>query len=421
MMAAVTPIHEVVRPSTATPGRPEPASAGRGRGDPANGAVAPGPTTRWTSPPPRACAARRRCPATSRSAIGRCCSRCSPTARAGSPGAGDGADVRSTAGHRRGAGRDGRARPRGRRPGRLPGRVAGRRRRCSEPTGILDCGNSGTTTRLVAGRARRPAAVRRPRRRRLAPAAADGPRRGAAAAMGAQFEGRDGGTLPAARRSPAAPAHADPLRDPGPQRPGEVRDPAGRPRGRGRDGRSARRSRRATTRSGCSGPAASPSRSATRTGGTSSRLRGPATVRPLDRRTSRPIRRRAAFWLVAGAIHPDAEFALEGVSANPTRRAIIDLLRRMGADIEEQPVPGRDGAGGEEPLADLVVRSSRLRADRGHRRRGRRRRSTRSRSCAWRRPSPRDGPGSSARASSGTRSPTGSRASRPGSARSAHG
>ncbi len=69
----------------------------------------------------------------------------------------------------------------------------------------------------------------------------------------------------------------------------------------------------------------------------------------------------AAFWLVAAAIHPDAELHLDGVSTNPTRRAIIDILRRMGADIEERdrPVPG--GPDGE-PLADLVVRSSDLRA-----------------------------------------------------------
>ncbi len=79
----------------------------------------------------------------------------------------------------------------------------------------------------------------------------------------------------------------------------------------------------------------------------------------------------AAFWLVAGAIHPDAELVLEAVGINPTRRAIIDLLRRMGASIDERPIPGALTAGpagagpsGDvgEPLADLVVRSSALRA-----------------------------------------------------------
>jgi 3-phosphoshikimate 1-carboxyvinyltransferase len=71
----------------------------------------------------------------------------------------------------------------------------------------------------------------------------------------------------------------------------------------------------------------------------------------------------AAFWLVAGAIHPDAELRLTGVGVNPTRRAVIDILRSMGADIDQEPTAARaadDGVG--EPTADLVVRSSRLHA-----------------------------------------------------------
>jgi 3-phosphoshikimate 1-carboxyvinyltransferase len=72
----------------------------------------------------------------------------------------------------------------------------------------------------------------------------------------------------------------------------------------------------------------------------------------------------AAFWLVAGAIHRDAELILPAVGINPTRRAIIDLLRRMGASIEEQPLGARASESAEagEPLADLVVRSSDLQA-----------------------------------------------------------
>lgn len=73
----------------------------------------------------------------------------------------------------------------------------------------------------------------------------------------------------------------------------------------------------------------------------------------------------AAFWLVAGAIHPDAELTLRLVGTNPTRRAIVDLLRRMGARIDEV-APGGSGALGDdgvgEPLADLTVRSSALEA-----------------------------------------------------------
>jgi 3-phosphoshikimate 1-carboxyvinyltransferase len=71
----------------------------------------------------------------------------------------------------------------------------------------------------------------------------------------------------------------------------------------------------------------------------------------------------AAFWLVASAIHPDAEMTLRAVGVNPTRRAAIDLLVRMGAQITETPVGdvAADSDAGE-PLADLTVRSSELRA-----------------------------------------------------------
>ena len=69
----------------------------------------------------------------------------------------------------------------------------------------------------------------------------------------------------------------------------------------------------------------------------------------------------AAFWLVGAAIHPDAELTLRGVGVNPTRRAVIDLLRGMGAEIDERPLTEAvEGVG--EPVADVTVRSSRLRA-----------------------------------------------------------
>ena len=131
----------------------------------------------------------------------------------------------------------------------------------------------------------------------------------------------------------------------------------------------------------------------------------------------------AAFWLVAGAIHPDAELTLRDVGVNPTRRAVIDLLRSMGADIEERP-PTRpaadDGVG--EPMADLVVRSSRAPRRSTSARPTWPRRSTRSRSCASPRPLA-DGHdhASAAPASCATRNRTGSPGSRPACARSARG
>ena len=70
----------------------------------------------------------------------------------------------------------------------------------------------------------------------------------------------------------------------------------------------------------------------------------------------------AAFWLVAGAIHPDAELTLRSVGVNPTRRAVLELLGRMGARIDEFGVGDGPDDGVGEPVADLTVRSSQLEA-----------------------------------------------------------
>lgn len=88
-------------------------------------------------------------------------------------------------------------------------------------------------------------------------------------------------------------------------------------------------------------------------------VEGGLPVRAIDERVPGDVSA-AAFWLVAGAIHPDAELTLRGVGVNPTRRAVVDILRAMGARIDEGPDRPDDGVG--EPLADLVVRSSELRA-----------------------------------------------------------
>ena len=68
----------------------------------------------------------------------------------------------------------------------------------------------------------------------------------------------------------------------------------------------------------------------------------------------------AAFWLVAAAIHPDAEIVVRGVGVNPGRTGILEALRAMGADVEVTLRGERAG----EPVADLVARSSVLRATR---------------------------------------------------------
>src|SRR6185369_14638360 len=95
-------------------------------------------------------------------------------------------------------------------------------------------------------------------------------------------------------------------------------------------------------------------------GGAAISLEGGSTVLAVSERVPGDVSA-AAFWLVAGAIHPDPELFLRDVGVNPTRRAVIDILRSMGADIEERPVGSIDDGVGE-PIADLVVRSSGLRA-----------------------------------------------------------
>jgi len=63
-----------------------------------------------------------------------------------------------------------------------------------------------------------------------------------------------------------------------------------------------------------------------------------------------------APWLVLGTVHPDAEIRITGVGVNPTRTGLIDALTAMGADIRLE----EERTWGAEPVADIVVRSSRL-------------------------------------------------------------
>jgi 3-phosphoshikimate 1-carboxyvinyltransferase len=65
----------------------------------------------------------------------------------------------------------------------------------------------------------------------------------------------------------------------------------------------------------------------------------------------------AAFWWVAAAIHPDAEITTTGVGMNPTRIGALAVLRAMGARI----VVSNERTEGSEPVADVTVSSSDLR------------------------------------------------------------
>ena len=80
-------------------------------------------------------------------------------------------------------------------------------------------------------------------------------------------------------------------------------------------------------------------------------LRGCAVEVPADPSS-------AAFPLVAALLLEGSDLLLPDVAMNPARTGLIETLREMGADITEER--RRETAG--EPLADLRVRASRLKA-----------------------------------------------------------
>jgi 3-phosphoshikimate 1-carboxyvinyltransferase len=226
------------------------------------------------------------------------------------------------------------------------------RRRFQEPGDLLDCGNSGTTLRLLSGiLAARPffsilsgdASLRsRPQRRIVAPLRA----------LGAQLDGRqDGDRAPLAIRG-----------------------------GNISGGRYDLTVASAQVKSAlllaaldaCE-PLTLGGRIDTRdhtermlsTMGADLRLdAGQLHMQPLEQDLA-PLSLRvpgdpssATFWWVAAAIHPDAELTTTAVCFNPSRSGAIDVLQAMGADLR---IENRREEGGE-PVADVTVRSSQLRA-----------------------------------------------------------
>jgi 3-phosphoshikimate 1-carboxyvinyltransferase len=65
----------------------------------------------------------------------------------------------------------------------------------------------------------------------------------------------------------------------------------------------------------------------------------------------------AAFFLVGATIVPGSEVTVKDVGVNPTRTGVLEILAEMGADI--RMLNPREQAG--EPVADLHVRSAKLR------------------------------------------------------------
>jgi 3-phosphoshikimate 1-carboxyvinyltransferase len=273
-------------------------------------------------------------------------------------GAGDGGDVRSTAGIVRALGA---TVERTERDGRTvdyrvdsPGTDG-----LSAPGTPLDCGNSGTSLRLMAGAlAGLPLKVildgddslrRRPVARIIEPLRA----------MGASLHARESDTLPPLTMSGRSPLTAIDYTTSVPS--AQVKSAillAGLRAEGSTIVRESVATRDHTERMLRARGVAVQSEDAPG-GGAAVTVRGGQSVQAIDERVPGDVSA-AAFWLVAAAIHPDAELTLRDVGVNPTRRAVLDLLARMGAEIDERPHAGNDDGMGE-PLADLTVRSSKLR------------------------------------------------------------
>lgn len=65
----------------------------------------------------------------------------------------------------------------------------------------------------------------------------------------------------------------------------------------------------------------------------------------------------AAYFIVAGLITPNSEITIHNVGVNPTRDGILRVCRMMGADI----CVSRTNAAVGEPIADITVKTSALR------------------------------------------------------------
>jgi 3-phosphoshikimate 1-carboxyvinyltransferase len=65
----------------------------------------------------------------------------------------------------------------------------------------------------------------------------------------------------------------------------------------------------------------------------------------------------AAFWMVAASAMPGSDVTVEHVGLNPTRTGILEVLRRMGADITTTVAHAQAG----EPIGTIHVRHAGLR------------------------------------------------------------
>lgn len=85
-------------------------------------------------------------------------------------------------------------------------------------------------------------------------------------------------------------------------------------------------------------------------------IKGRATPDPLEITIPADLSS-AAFFIVAATIVPNSEILIRDTGVNPTRTGLIDILKMMGADIRLENL--REVSG--EPVADIYVRHSALR------------------------------------------------------------
>ncbi len=92
--------------------------------------------------------------------------------------------------------------------------------------------------------------------------------------------------------------------------------------------------------------------------GTSVAVHPPQSLRPLDVELPGDISS-AAYFIVLAILSSGAELRIKNVGLNPTRAGVLDILRRMGANIEVDAASCGENTIGE-PRGDLLVRSSSL-------------------------------------------------------------
>src|SRR5581483_6781950 len=93
--------------------------------------------------------------------------------------------------------------------------------------------------------------------------------------------------------------------------------------------------------------------------GTRLALAGRQPLQPLGDYTVAGDLSSAAFFLVAALLAPEAELRLNHIGINPSRTALIDVLRQMGGQIE---IVNQRLAHGE-PVADLIAGATQLKGE----------------------------------------------------------